>query len=111
MLTKKVVKYIQSLTHKKFREEEGVFVAEGPKVISDFLSQGSMECQSIFAEKKWIENNRNLLNLIPGDKVTEIGNQSLSRISHLKTPNQVVGIFKKPATTYPDIKEKIFRFL
>jgi TrmH family RNA methyltransferase len=107
MLTKKVVKYIQSLNQKKFREEEGVFVAEGPKVIAEFLLQGKIDCQAIYAERDWIENNRNLVNLLSADKITIIDNQLLARISHLKTPNQVLGIFKKPDTLYPEIKNKI----
>ena len=107
MLTKKVVKYIQSLTHKKFREEEGVFVAEGPKVITEFLLAGNIECEGIYAEKEWLENNKHLISFLPGDKVTEIDNQLLARISHLKTPNQVVGIFKKPKSSYPEIKNKV----
>ncbi|MEO6820622.1 MAG: RNA methyltransferase [Ginsengibacter sp.] len=107
MLTKKVVKYIQSLTHKKFREEEGVFVAEGPKVIAEFLLEGSIECDALYGEKYWIETNPHLINLLSSDNVTEIDAHFLERISHLKTPNQVVGIFKKPNPEYPDVKDKI----
>ena len=107
MDTKKVVKYIQSLTHKKFREEEGVFVAEGPKVIAEFLLEGSIECDALYAEKSWLENNRHLINLISAGKVTEIDNHLLGRISHLKTPNQVVGIFKKPLSVNAAINDKL----
>ena len=104
MLTKKVVKYIQSLTHKKFRDGEGVFVAEGPKAIAEFLLEGKAECEGIYAEKNWIQNNRHLINLLSFEKIFEIDNHLLGRISHLKTPNQVLGIFKKPAPIYPAIK-------
>ncbi len=38
MLSKKIVKYIQSLSHKKLRDEEGAFIAEGPKVIAELLA-------------------------------------------------------------------------
>ena len=107
MLPKKVVKYIQSLNHKKFREEEGIFVAEGPKVIAEFLLQEKIDCKALYAEKNWLENNQNLINLISADKVTEIDNQLLSRISHLKTPNQVVGLFKIPERPNPIIKGKV----
>ena len=37
MLLKSQVKYIQSLGHKKFRDEEGVFIAEGPKIVNELL--------------------------------------------------------------------------
>ena len=40
MLSRNEVKYIQSLYHKKKRNEEGVFVAEGVKLISELLNSG-----------------------------------------------------------------------
>ena len=38
MIVKSQVKYIQSLGHKKHRDEEGVFVAEGPKLVNELLN-------------------------------------------------------------------------
>jgi RNA methyltransferase, TrmH family len=35
MISKQKVKYIQSLQHKKFRDADKVFVAEGPKVVAE----------------------------------------------------------------------------
>ena len=35
MLVKSQVKYIQSLGHKKFRDADGVFIAEGPKIVQN----------------------------------------------------------------------------
>ena len=43
MLTKSQVKYIQSLSQKKVRDEAGVFVAEGPKIINELLAGGEAE--------------------------------------------------------------------
>ena len=37
MLVKSQVKYIQNLGHKKFRDADGVFVAEGPKIVNELL--------------------------------------------------------------------------
>ncbi len=39
MLVKSQVKYIQSLGHKKFRDADGVFVAEGPKIVQNSCRQ------------------------------------------------------------------------
>src|ERR1044072_6880989 len=91
MLIKSHVKYIQSLSHKKLRDSEGVFVAEGPKLINELLS-ARMPLQELFAVKEWIEVQAQPL---PGS-VTEISQGELERISQLQTPNQVLGIFKKP---------------
>ena len=38
MLSQRIIKYIQSLSHKKLRDEHGQFVAETPKVIAEFLT-------------------------------------------------------------------------
>lgn len=91
MLIKSQVKYIQSLSHKKLRDSEGVFVAEGPKLINELLS-ARLPLQELFAVKEWIEGQAQPL----PTTVTEISQGELERISQLQTPNQVLGIFKKP---------------
>ncbi|MFM7510856.1 MAG: RNA methyltransferase, partial [Bacteroidota bacterium] len=37
MITKSVVKDIQSLAAKKYRDQSGLFLAEGPKVVGELL--------------------------------------------------------------------------
>ena len=61
MLSKKIVKYIQSLSLKKFRDAEDAFVAEGPKIVAEFLLQSKMQCVLICAEQKWLVENEALL--------------------------------------------------
>ena len=56
MLSKTFIKYIQSLHHKKFRDEEGVFIAEGIKVIGDFLEADKFECKKIIAVSSWLHS-------------------------------------------------------
>ena len=92
MLIKSQVKYIQSLSHKKLRDSEEVFVAEGPKLINELLSAANMQVQQLFALKEWIEEQTPEIQ----KSVTEISPPELERISLLQTPNQVLGIFKKP---------------
>ncbi|MEO6838287.1 MAG: RNA methyltransferase [Ginsengibacter sp.] len=95
MLSKKIVKYIQSLSHKKFRDEEDVFIAEGPKVVSEFLLSEKMHCNLICAEREWLLENDRLLKKITPENIFETDNHWLQSISLLKTPNKVVGVFKK----------------
>ena len=47
MLSKNQIKLIKSLETKKNRKREGLFVAEGPKVVGDLLRAG-YEPHSIF---------------------------------------------------------------
>jgi TrmH family RNA methyltransferase len=91
MLVKSQVKYIQSLSHKKLRDSEGVFVAEGPKLINELLS-AELPLQQLYAVKEWITGQNQQL----AGSITEITPSELERISLLQTPNQVLGIFKKP---------------
>jgi RNA methyltransferase, TrmH family len=96
MLLKSRVKYIQSLGQKKFRDEEGVFVAEGPKLINELLHAGNVDLVSMFAIKEWIDNNPQLAGALSSTKFNVINDGELKRVSFLSTPNQVLGIFKKP---------------
>ncbi|MBN8858355.1 MAG: RNA methyltransferase [Sphingobacteriales bacterium] len=97
MLSKSGVKYIQSLYHKKFRDEEGLFVAEGVKIVKEFLLHAADLLQRLYAIPEWIENNAMLLGQFPPDKLFEISNTELQRISSLATPNQVLAIVQKKA--------------
>jgi TrmH family RNA methyltransferase len=92
MLIKSQVKYIQSLSHKKLRDSEEVFVAEGPKLINELLS-ANLPVQQLYAVKEWIDGQQQPI----AAAVTEVSQSELERISLLQTPNLVLGIFKKPA--------------
>ncbi len=108
MLSKKIVKYIQSLSHKKFRDEEGVFIAEGPKVVSEFLSAEIIECKIICAEKEWLFENEILLKNINLENVFEMDEHWLKSISLLKTPNKVAAVFtKKPPVENQNLHDRI----
>jgi TrmH family RNA methyltransferase len=108
MLTKKIAKYIQTLNHKKFRDEEGVFVAEGPKVVDEFISSRKLECQYLCAEKEWLLENASLINYIPLERVLEVDGNRLQGISHLKTANKVLAVFKKKKEELnPQLTQKI----
>lgn len=87
-MVKSKVKYIQSLSHKKLRDEEDVFVAEGPKIINELLAAGNVQPVELYGVKGWVATHPN---------TEEIEPSMLERISFLSTPNQVLGIFKKPA--------------
>ncbi len=77
MMTKAQQKLIRSLEQKKFREREGLFVAEGPKVVGDLMEAG-FEAVMTFRTP---------------DDMTE---EELQRISFLQHPQGVLAVFKKP---------------
>jgi len=98
-MIKSKVKYIQSLSQKKLRDEDGVFVAEGPKIINELLSLPGMELRELYALRSWIDKQFLHLRGAALEKLQEVDEPLLKRLSLLATPNQVLGIFKKPETT------------
>jgi len=105
MITKLQVKYIQSLRQKKFRDSEGVFAAEGPKIINELLESAAVPLQALYATGTWMQNSSHLIKKIPAEKIIEIKEQELERISFLQTPHEVLGVFQQPATR-PIVFEK-----
>lgn len=89
-LSKNRIKYIRSLELKKHRNADGVFIAEGPKLIEDLL--GKFDCTFIAGTTSWIKEHPG----IKAGEIIEVTQDELSRISLLKAPQQVLGIFKQP---------------
>lgn len=103
MLSKSAVKDIQSLQHKKFRDEAGLFVAEGPTLVKEMLDAGIFSCREIYHTDDWPA-----MKLTGNINVCSIVNSDLARISSRKTPNQVLAIFEKKTTHTPIAAKDIF---
>jgi len=95
MLIKSQVKYIQNLGHKKFRDADGVFVAEGPKIVNELLETDILQLVQCFATESWLLTQERLLK---GKErlFFKIDEKELERISFHDSPNQVLAIFTKP---------------
>ena len=104
MLSKSQVKYIQSLGQKKCRDEEGLFIAEGPKIVAELLKEKDCVVQQVYAVKNWIDEQERGINTT----VIEITNEELEKISQLKAPNQVLLAAKQMKWRgEPEIKNSI----
>lgn len=96
MLTKSHIKHLNDLRQKKaVRDEYGMFVAEGPKVVEELLHIENIEADEIFATDEWLFPRHELVKE-RSRFFMEVRPQELERISGLKTPNQVFGVFYKP---------------
>lgn len=95
MLSKTHTKYIQSLQHKKSRDEHGLFIAEGPKVVMDLLNSHKFICTEIFALDKWIAEQGKTLSMLKGTEITAVQEFELQKISALSTAHEVLAIFEK----------------
>jgi RNA methyltransferase, TrmH family len=93
MLGKSRLKYIQSLGHKKQREEEGLFIAEGPKMAAEVLAGMTSLVEEVFGVQEWMGR---FPEKYPAVRFTEVSEEELSRMSHLSTPNQVLVLLRIP---------------
>jgi len=116
LISKSQVKYIQSLSHKKFRDEAGVFVAEGPKIVGELLRVPGMRCRQVYAMREWIEGTEGMgggTGAPTGGadagavRVQEVSGAELERLSALATANQVLAVFEKPVYPPPDFNNGI----
>jgi TrmH family RNA methyltransferase len=102
MLSKNELKYIQSLYHKKQRDEERLFIAEGPKLAEELINS-ALTIKKVYALPGWLEKNASLK--VPFAEISEI---ELSRISALQTPNEVVVIVEQPVMPQePQLKSQL----
>ncbi|HWJ89722.1 MAG TPA: RNA methyltransferase [Flavisolibacter sp.] len=98
MLSKKEIKDIQSLSQKKFREALKLFVAEGPKVVSELIQLLPDHVVKLYAVNDWIHSHEKLLSGVP---VLEVSGVELQRISQLQTANSVLALFRQLEGTEP----------
>jgi len=93
MISKNQIKYIRQLELKKYRKREGVFVAEGPKVVGDLLRR--YQPVAVYATEEWIKESG------MGRLVTVVTDDELRRISFLQHPQQVLALFPIPTISEP----------
>lgn len=99
MLSKKEIKDIQSLSHKKFRDGLNWFVAEGPKIVEELVERIPGRVHKLYAVREWMDRNRGKTGAV---KVDEVSEMELQRISHLQTPNQVLAVLERWPARTPD---------
>ena len=97
MITKNQIKLIKSLRLKKNRKQYAFFVAEGDKIVDELL-ESDLETVNIFSISKKYKNSKNYIS---------INSTQLKQISYLKSPNNVLGIFKIPENKEIDFNSNI----
>lgn len=95
MISKNRLKYVRSLEMKKYRKAEGVFVAEGHKLVGDLLDV--FECKYLAATNEWLSANAAWVDRQrrSGVEVDEVTDEELKRASFQETPQQVLAVFKQ----------------
>ena len=96
MISKNKIKYIRSLELKKNRNKEGVFVAEGHKVVDDLLAL--QPALLIVATAEWLKGKQ----LGAETEVIEVTDEELKKVSFLQHPQQVLAVFRQEQATAID---------
>ena len=84
MLSKNQLRNISKLSTKKNRQESGLFLAEGEKLVYELLDSG------------WKANN--IFTTVPIQKINHIriDSDQMKKISHLASASKILGVFHLP---------------
>lgn len=93
LITKQTIKDIRALGQKKGRDASGLFIAEGAKAVCDLLPL--LTCERLCATADFLASADEQL-LGRAAQVDEISRATLERLSLLRTPQDVVAVFRKP---------------
>ena len=104
MLSKNQIKLITSLQKKKFRDQHKLFMAEGDKLVMDLLHANTTAAFLIYTSD-W-KNSETTKHLTQIETRIETEFNLIKKISSLKTPASVVGVFRIPKN---EIKEDSVR--
>ncbi|MDR0757279.1 MAG: RNA methyltransferase [Tannerella sp.] len=91
MVSKAKIKLVRLLEMKKRREEQGLFVAEGNKLVADMME--AFECEWMLATPSWMAVRGH----IPAKQLVVADDGDLRRISLLKNPQDVLALFRLPS--------------
>ena len=94
MISKARIRQIRGLERKKNRLEEGLFVAEGPKLVGELLGTEAhddnnasanfrMAPRYVAATEEWMAQHESLLRRVETDTVTTDELQRISLLQHL----------------------------
>ncbi len=96
ILSKNKIQYFRSLSLKKNRDAEALFIAEGTKLVLDLLA--FFELKYIVADSSWYDQNAKELAPIlkSGAECFELSSsEDMKKISLLTTPSPVFAVFAK----------------
>ena len=97
MISKNKIKYIHALEAKKRRQEAGVFIAEGNKLVADMLP--FYRCQFLAAKPCWMATQGD----IPAEELIVADEEDIRRASLLKNPQDVLAVFYLPTWNLEEV--------
>jgi len=98
MLSKNELKDIQSLSQKKFRDELKLFIAEGPKTVSELVELIPEQIEKVYAVNEWIKTFGSKMEI---KDIIEVSSAELDKLSQFHTPNQVIAVVRQSTPKRP----------
>ncbi|WP_285057112.1 TrmH family RNA methyltransferase [Pedobacter ginsengisoli] len=101
MLSKSQISFIKSLHQKKYRKENGIFIIEGIKSITEFI-HSPYQVHSIY----YLPQYQSLLPKLPANiKLFEVNNAELDKISTLQAPQGILALVNTPKNPVLSVSE------
>ena len=83
MISKSDIKFLRSLREKKFRDESGLFLVEGEKMVAEALAAPGWKVEAVH-------------------RMEDIGREAMERISLLNTPSPVLAVVRRRSLPEPE---------
>ena len=77
------IRLIRSLGQKKFRQEHGLFVVEGEKMVGEALTQKRFPVEAVY-------------------RLPDVGEEVMGRMSHLSSPSPALAVLRIPSDGIPN---------
>lgn len=91
MLSKAVIKHLRALQLKKFRDESGLFLVEGPKLVKELLLSPGWKVDQLYALPDWHPPSD-----VPIPEIIPVTEKELEQISIHPQPNRVIAVAAIP---------------
>ncbi len=77
----------------KFRDKYNCFIAEGPKLVEEFL-RSAFIIEKLVCTQEWYDQYTNIVD--KNTEVVHVNENDLKKVSNLSTPNKVLAVIQKP---------------
>jgi len=88
MISRSEQAFVRSLQQKKFREKHSCFVAEGNKLVKEFLSS-DWDIKKVYADHSWSFSEGEAQEI---SEITRVSSAEMERISGFTSPGQVLAV-------------------
>ncbi len=92
MIGKNTIKLIKSLSEKKYRQKEKLFLVEGDKNVKELL-ESDFKIEQLFATRSFLERNPNLEQ---AKQIVEVAREEINKASLLMSPQNALALCLLP---------------